>query len=94
MWSARMQLFNTNKHEDSTLIKRTEPAATDRTQRSITYTAWRIFVFHPNRTTTHIIMMVTPFTILIMNTDRQAIKYQIPSTHVLGEEFNLHYAEI
>ena len=33
-------------------------------------------------------MMLTPVTILIMNTDRQVIKYQIPSTHVLGEEFN------
>jgi hypothetical protein len=33
-------------------------------------------------------MMVTPVTILIMNTDGQVIKYQIPSTHVLSEEFN------
>jgi hypothetical protein len=33
-------------------------------------------------------MMVTPVVILIMNTDRQVIKYQIPSTHALGEEFN------
>jgi hypothetical protein len=33
-------------------------------------------------------MMVTPVTILIMNTDRQVIKYQIPSTRELAEEFN------
>ena len=61
---------------------------TAHTHRPVTYIAWRIFVFHSNRTTTHIIMMVMPVTIPIMKTDRQVIYYQIPSTHVLGEEFN------
>jgi hypothetical protein len=36
----------------------------------------------------HIIMTATPITIPIMHTDGQVIKYQIPGTRALAEEFN------